>query len=91
MEVHAKGASEKMFPSVVFLYSQKPSDALRQALDRIRINTEVSYMEVPANTATCECFQRIRVPALLLYNVDGVETAAAVGTDSILSLIEHQF
>lgn len=80
-----------MFPSVVFLYNQEPSDVLRQALDQIRTHAEVSYMEVPANTATCECFQRIRVPALLLYNAEGVETAAAVGTDSILSLIEHQF
>jgi hypothetical protein len=91
MEIHAKGTSEKMFPSVVFLHDQEPSAALQEALDRIRSNPDVSFAQVSANVATCECFQRIRVPALLLYNAEGVETAAAVGTESIMSLIEHQF
>lgn len=91
MSANQVGAAEVLLPSVVFLYDQEPSDLLRKALDRIKSDRSVQLHEVPATAVTCECFQRIRVPALLLYNSDGVETAAAVGDNSIISLIERQF
>ena len=89
--VDLEGAPNGVLPSFVFLYKDEPGFELRNALDRVRSSTFVTYTEVLANAVTCECFQRVRVPALLAYNSDGAETAAAVGTSSIISFIDQQF
>jgi hypothetical protein len=86
-----KGAPNGVLPSFILLYADEPGFELRSALDRVRANKSVTYTEVLANAVTCECFQRVRVPALLAYNCDGAETAAAVGTSSIIAFIDQQF
>lgn len=80
-----------LLPSVVFLHDGEVSAELDRALIRLRSNSQIAFTEIAANSVSCECFQRVRVPALILYNEDGAEVASAVGAQRIIALIEQQF
>lgn len=72
--------------TAVFLEHGLVSKPLDEALTRLSHSWETR--RIKATPEVCEVFKRVRVPALVLYNAAGEETASAVGDLEIIRLVE---
>lgn len=72
--------------TAVFLEHGLVSKPLDEALTRLSHTWETR--RIKATPEVCEVFKRVRVPALVLYNAAGEETASAVGDLEIIRLVE---
>ena len=72
--------------TAVFLEHGVVSRPLDEALTRLSHTWETR--RIKATPEVCEVFKRVRVPALVLYNAAGEETASAVGDLEIIRLVE---
>lgn len=72
--------------TAVFLEHSLVSRPLDEALTRLSHSWETR--RIKATPEVCEVFKRVRVPALILYNAAGEETASAVGDLEIIRLVE---
>jgi hypothetical protein len=70
----------------VLLEYGKTANEVEEALCRLSPSWKVKRLK--ATPDTCKVFQRIRVPALVLYNKAGEETFSAIGDLEIVRLIE---
>jgi hypothetical protein len=72
--------------TAVFLEHGVVSRPLDEALTRLSHSWDTR--RIKATPEVCEVFKRVRVPALVLYNAAGEETASAVGDLEIIRLVE---
>jgi hypothetical protein len=72
--------------TAAFLENGLVSRQLEEALTRLSQTWDVR--RIKATPEVCEVFKRVRVPALVLYNTAGEETASAVGDLEIVRLVD---
>lgn len=72
--------------TAVFLEHGVVSRPLDEALTTLSHSWDTR--RIKATPEVCEVFKRVRVPALVLYNAAGEETASAVGDLEIIRLVE---
>ena len=72
--------------TAVFLELGLTTRLVEDALSRLAKNWRIK--RIKATPEICEVFKRVRVPALVLYNAAGEETASAVGDLEITRLVD---
>ena len=76
---------ESIALAVLLEYGKTPRE-VEEALRRLP--SSWVQQRVQATAETCSVFQRVRVPAIVLYNKAGEETFSAYGDLEIIRLIE---
>ncbi len=73
--------------TAVFLFSKKPSPKLREALDALEDAQGWALVENVIDVKKSQAFRVVRVPAMILYNSSGIETARTIGEENIVSML----
>lgn len=82
------GAERNMAITAVFLFKSAPPKILVEAVRKFNASKRWNVVMEKVDTRKAEAFRISRVPAMLLYNHDGMETARVIGESNIVSTIE---